>query len=187
MPPKIKFDRNAVVEAAFTIARRGGLDAVNARAVAAELGCSTQPLFREFESMEEIKLAVVLRALAVYRDYLALAPSLSDKPYKGAGLAYIKLAREEPELFRLLFMCNREKTSLSEQPGDDTLNGVIDLLVEKTGYSRDKATEFHRHIWFYVHGLATMLATRYLSISDEELNRLLTVEFTALRKVFDEK
>lgn len=186
MPPKIKFDRDTVVDAAFKIARRGGLDAVNARAVAAKLGCSTQPLFREFGSMDEIKLAVVSRALEVYRDYIANASALSDKPYKSTGLAYIKLAREDPEIFKLLFMCSREN-SPGCQENDETLEGVLDLLVEKTGYSREKAREFHLRLWFYVHGIASMIATRYLSFSDEELDKLLTDGFTALRALYDNK
>ena len=55
MPPKIRFGREDIVSAALEIIREQGIEGVNARAVAARLGCSTQPLFREFESMEQIK------------------------------------------------------------------------------------------------------------------------------------
>ena len=58
MPPKAKYTRENIVDAAFEVARKGGLDAVMARDVAQKLGTSTSPIFTAFSSMEELKALV---------------------------------------------------------------------------------------------------------------------------------
>ena len=57
MPPAIRYDRQQILEAALALVREEGAEALNARAVAKRLGCSTQPIFRAFANMDELKLA----------------------------------------------------------------------------------------------------------------------------------
>lgn len=51
MPPKVKVTKEEIIAAALEILRQKGMEAVNARAVAAALGCSTQPIFSNYSSM----------------------------------------------------------------------------------------------------------------------------------------
>ena len=178
MPPKVRFQREAVVDAAYQLARTSGLEAVNARAIAKALGCSTQPLFREFESMEDIRAEVVKLALTEYGRRIAQATSgTAMPPYKSAGMAYILFAREEPQLFRMLFMCDRSHMSPLEP--DETLDYILELLTQKTGYTHEEALDFHLQMWVFTHGLATMVATHYIDFSNEELEALLSRQFAA--------
>ena len=62
MPPKAKVTRDMIVDAAFDLVRAEGQGALNARAVARRLGCSTQPVLYAFATMEELKAAVYARA-----------------------------------------------------------------------------------------------------------------------------
>jgi len=54
MPPKVKVTKEAVVAAAVQIVRSQGAQALNARTVAAALACSTQPVFSNFATMEQL-------------------------------------------------------------------------------------------------------------------------------------
>ena len=63
MPPKIKVTKEDIVAAALDIVRRSGAEAINARTVAAALQCSTQPVFSNFATMEDLRLAVVQRPM----------------------------------------------------------------------------------------------------------------------------
>ena len=54
MPPKSRIPREMILEAAYAIAREHGVEAVNARAIATRLGCSTQPVLYAFTRMENI-------------------------------------------------------------------------------------------------------------------------------------
>jgi AcrR family transcriptional regulator len=70
MPPKIKIAEKEIVNAALGLVRKFGESALNARMIAAELGCSTQPIFSNFATMEELKLAVVKRADRICQEYM---------------------------------------------------------------------------------------------------------------------
>ena len=68
MPPKIKVTDEHIVDAALNIVRTHGPDAINARTIAAALDCSTQPIFSNFATMEELRMAVLEKA---YDHYLS--------------------------------------------------------------------------------------------------------------------
>ncbi len=176
MPPKVRFTKDDLLDAGLAIARRGGLEAINARALARELGCSTQPIFRAFDSMERVRAGVLERARAEYARFITGSAGLAATPYKAAGLAYVSFAREEPELFRMLFMCDQGKQTPAE---DQSLGYVLDALVARTGFTRERAEAFHLKQWVFVHGLAAMAATRYGELPPERLDALLTEQFEA--------
>ena len=184
MPPKIRFTREDIAAAALEIAREQGIEGVNARAVAACLGCSTQPLFREFETMEQIKEEVARLAMEIYARHIAEGAAKAPISYKGTGLAYIDFARREPQLFKLLFMQDRESRPVPKID-DPSFELVISSLMERISLSREQAQEFHMNMWVFVHGLAVMTATKYMSFTDEELSRMLSAEYMAMKGLYE--
>lgn len=160
MPRSFLFTREQIVQAALELTREGGIDAVTARALGARLGTSTKPIFGLFRSMEEVQHEVLTAADAVYHDYLRAHMAQGNyPPYKASGMAYIRFAKEERELFKLLFM--RDRTG--EMPAEDPqLEEIYRLISEKTGLSAEAARALHLEMWVFVHGFATMVATSYL-------------------------
>ena len=62
MPPKRKVTKEEIVKTAVELVRERGAEAVNARAIATVLDCSTQPIFSNFRTMEELKEKTVAAA-----------------------------------------------------------------------------------------------------------------------------
>ncbi len=184
MPPKIRYSKAELLHAAFSLTREQGIGAINARAVARKLGCSTQPIFRAFASMEDVKAEMIRMAADVYAQYLARAAVPTKKPYLAAGMAFLAFADEEPELFKLLFMRDRVCDGTMDEAQDETSNRVVDLVARRTGLPREQAQRFHELFWIFTHGLATTIATRYVSIPRERMEQLLTDEFSAMCKLF---
>lgn len=178
MPPRERYTREQIVDAAMALVQKEGLPSLNARGLAAQLGSSTQPIFRHFSHMEEVRQAVLDRANRVYNRYMRM--HLDEKPYKSAGLAYIRFAAEEKALFRLLFMRDRRREDLSGEQ-DANLDAVLDAIQAAAGLDRETARAFHLQMWIFTHGLAVMLATDYLPISYAEAGRLLTLQFEAMK------
>lgn len=187
MPPKVRFKKAAVLDAAFHITRTHGLDALNARDIARELGCSTQPLFRDFSGMEDIRREMMRMAMDCYNGYIQRSPSLSDKPYKGTGLAYILFAKEEPELFRLLFMRDRLQDGSSKDSDEENIDYILDVIGKATGLPPEQALRFHRELWIFTHGLAVMVATKYIAYDADLIDKLLTDQFWAIKNLFSQK
>lgn len=184
MPPKIQFTKGDLLRAAFHITRTQGIAALNARAIARELGCSTQPIFRAFRSMDEIHQEMLRMAMETYSDYIAGSTKLAPMPYMGSGMAYLLFAKEERELFKLLFMRDRMSTSALDEPNDVTMDYVIKLVMKNTGFTRERALDFHYHLWIFTHGLASMIATRFLDLPTDEMMRLLSEQYQATRKLY---
>ena len=103
MAPKYKFTKEEMVEAALQVVRTKGIGGLTAKTMADELGTSTQPIFTSCGSMEGIKREVYAAAVRVYDGYTD-AGLKAGVPFFGVGMQYIRFAREEPELYRLLFL-----------------------------------------------------------------------------------
>lgn len=180
MPPKVKISREDIVSAGLEIVRAGGEEALNARAVAQRLGCSTQPIFSNYPSMEALKRDVIGRAQQIYQGYIA--EGMRDPaypPYKGSGMAYIRFARQERQLFRLLFMRNRAGEKIEEDW--DSIAGILAVIRENTGLSQEEAYRFHLELWLCVHGIAVMSATSYLDWPMEDISAMLTDMYEGLK------
>ena len=141
MPPRFKFTKEEIVQAALDITRESGLSALTARALAARLGCSVKPVFGAFKNMEEVQQEVMAAANRMYEDYLKTDMAKGQyPPYKASGMAYIRFAKEEPHLFKLLFMRDRSGEKIEENR--EELRPLIDLIKANLGISEDDAYLF---------------------------------------------
>lgn len=66
MAPETQF-RERIIDAAIGITRAHGIDAVTARSIAKELGCSVKPIFTAFDNMDDAIEATVERARSILR------------------------------------------------------------------------------------------------------------------------
>lgn len=180
MPPKIKITEEAIIDAAVKIIREQGIEKLNARSLAQELGCSVQPIFRAFSSMEDLKKAVVAKVGEIYSKYLSDSISMEDNMV-GLEMAYIRFAQEEKNLFQLLHMSDRLGLSKTEEftaVGID--REIIEAMARMTGLSIEQATMLYTGTFFAAHGIATMLATNHCTFTEEEIRSIVENVFYGL-------
>ena len=83
MPPKAKFTREQITEAALAIIREENMEGLTSRALGNKLGSSVCPIFTVFENMEEVQRSALEAAKALYKEYIERG--LSETPaFKGA-------------------------------------------------------------------------------------------------------
>ena len=70
MPPKTRITEEKIVDAAIEVVRKGGFEQINARTVADQLDCSTQPVMYHFSTIDNLKKAVYQRADQLHSEYL---------------------------------------------------------------------------------------------------------------------
>ena len=185
MPPKFMFTKKEIAAAALNIVRSAGMSGLTARALAAELGCSVKPIFGLFRSMEEVQQEVLTAANELYQSAIQSGMSSGKyPPYKASGMAYIGFAREERELFKLLFMRDRSGERIEEDR--ESIRPLLELIQKNLGVSEDDAYLFHLEMWVYVHGIATMIATSYLDWDDELVSKVLTDAYVGLKYRYQE-
>ena len=173
MPPKIKITKNEIVETAFNLLRKNGEGAINARSVANALECSTQPVFSNFKTMDKLREEVIKVAYESYLGFIKREVDNEKYPrYKAFGMAYIRFAKEESELFKLLFMRDRrsEDTTLSTTDFEQS----VQMIMNANGVTYEKAKLIHTEIWIFVHGIATILVTSFLNIEWDDVSDMVT-------------
>ena len=181
MPRKFLFTKEQIVNAALELTRKKGMDALTARALGEELGSSAKPIFGLFENMQQVRAAVIERADGIYQQRLREDMQKGEyPPYKASGMAYIRFASEEKELFKLLYMRDRSQEAPSE--GERAaIRPLIEVIMKGTGLSEERAYLLHAEMWIFVHGVASMLATSYLNWDMDFASRALTDAYQGLR------
>ena len=179
MPPKVKITKEDIINTAIELVREKGEVAINARSIAAVLNCSTQPVFSNFATMEELRETLKKAAYEKYFDFLKIeVESGKYPPYKSFGMAYIRFAKEEKELFKLLFMCDREGKDLT--PTLD-FEASIKMIMDANKITRDRAEIMHLEMWSCVHGIGAMLATSFLNLEWDMISNMLSDVYQGLR------
>ena len=165
MPPTVRFTRDAVLNAACQLMRRKGIDALNARAIAKELGGSTQPIFRLFTNMEDLHRELILYVARQFQAHAEADMAQSDSPYIQLCTTYLLYGRDEPELFKLLFM--RDRVSEGQYSDQTNFDLVFNILKKETPLDDETALRFFERTWLFIHGLAVCIATKYIPCQDE--------------------
>ncbi len=184
MPPKVKIRKEDIIREGIALVREGGESALNARSIAEGLGCSTQPIFSNFPSMKELFLAVHAEAVRVYEEYLEREiASGKYPPYKASGMAYIRFAGEERELFRLLYMRERRGEELPSEVGQ--FRKMEKMAHGASGIKEEYAELFHLEMWAFVHGIAVMRATGFLDLSEDLISEMITDVYKGVVKRYE--
>lgn len=184
MPAKRIITREMIIEKALEIAKEKDFSFINARLLAKELNCSTQPIYWSFKNMDDLKKTLLNRINDVYQKYITDQINSNKYPiYKAYGMGYISFAKYEPKLFQLLFMRSRNE----EEKKDDNIDDIIKIIMNKYGLSHDDAFWFHVQMWIYVHGLATQIATNYLSWEEDMVSTLVSNSFNSLLLFYKNK
>ncbi|MBS5727258.1 MAG: TetR/AcrR family transcriptional regulator [Faecalibacterium sp.] len=165
MPPTVRFTRDAVLHAACQLMRREGMEALNARAIAKELGGSTQPIFRLFTNMEDLHRELILYVARQFQAHAEADMAQSDSPYIQLCTTYLLYGRDEPELFKLLFM--RDRVSEGQYSDQTNFDLVFNIIKKETPLDDETALRFFERTWLFVHGLAVCIATKYIPCQDE--------------------
>lgn len=176
MPPKAKFTKTQIIEAATEIVRKDGLEALTSRALGLQLGSSARPIFTVFQNMDEVWQAVMDSAKTLYKRYVHKGLT-QEHPFKGVGMQYILFSVEEPKLFQLLFM--------TEQKEIPKLSGILPLIEESYeeillsiqndyGITEALAEKLYHHLWIYTHGIATLCATKMCCFTGDEISSMIT-------------
>ena len=174
MAPKNKFTREEMVQAALQVVRAVGIDSRTAKTLADALGTSTQPVFTAFGSMERVRQAVYAAVVDIYDGY-ADAGLQEEIPFLGIGMQYIRFAREEPELYRLLFLTRAQDPQYSAMQSMQHLQTLVrPTLMRIYRISAGEADLYFRDLWLVVHSLSTLIVTGDCPYSDGEIGRILT-------------
>ena len=162
MPPKAKITKEMILDTVLDITRQSGFDAVNARSIAARLHCSTRPLFTCYSGMDELKQEFLLFAYDFYERFVSdYEKNTPVNPCLVLPLSYLEFAKNEPFLFKLLFVSDMD---LDLTQANDFYREIgnqqkAERFSHQMGLSPQKGKEVFLDLFLYTHGIAVLTAT----------------------------
>ena len=129
--------------------------------------------------MEELQEAVVLAVYERYAGFIKNEIARGEYPtYKAFGMAYVRFAKEEKELFKLLFM--RDRSAEDRTASSPDFEESVQLIMKTNGLSEEAARMMHLELWTCVHGIAVLLATSFLPLRFELVSDMLSDVYRGL-------
>ena len=180
--PKQRITKEMILEVAFKLARERGYEQVVVKNIAAEMGCSVQPIYSYFSNMDALKQAVVGAAMQFYNGFIYSRVD-NDRVLQSMARANVAFAKYETNLFKLLF--------LQKLNGLNSFNDVYEWMGDKQATRRlaeelllpeEKIKQVYVMLIVFTHGVATMIATGGANISDEESADILERAYDAFIK-----
>lgn len=180
--PKQRISKEMVVEAAFELARVGGMEQIMVKNIAQKLGCSVQPIYSYCKSMEGLRQDVTERTTDFIQGYLASHIDKADF-FRSTGNAYIQLAKEEPYIFQMFVLHKREQiASLNDLYRTETNPNMAKFIADALKISISKAQILHMNMLIYTVGIGTILATTDPGIPTEEISTQFEIAYQAFLK-----
>ena len=172
MPPKARFTKQMIEDAAFELAKRRGIEAVAAREVAKALDMTVTPIFGCFTNMSELKQTVYERAKAEFQAYLRGCLDYTPS-FQAFCLRWVCYVAENQNLYKLLmqrmWMPNEQRGVLPELEAP-----LLEELMELFALSREAASELVEHMLIYSSGLCTLLQQGNVPLSEADISRRLS-------------
>ena len=182
MPPKPKFTKDEIVQAALEVVSQKGVEALTAKELGDALGSSARPIFTVFRSMKEVQDEV--RAAAMRRFECFAAQTLPDMPlFKQVGMQMVLFGAKEPKLYQLLFMQeNHNAASFDDVFGalGPTAETCIQSLRNAHSLTEAESRLLFETVWIYTFGIGALCATGTCRFSEQRLGEMLSTEFQAM-------
>lgn len=181
MPTKIRISKEMILDAAFEIVRKDGMEKLSNRELANKLSCSIRPIYYQFENVEEMQKELYLKIEQYFYKFILENMVEGIPKYKQVGINYIKFAKKEKKLFQTLFMTDVGLTpdAFVSKAGED-YKEIEKFIKISANIKEEDIKDFHTKMWIFCHGIATLVANDTIKLTDNQIQDLLSCEFQAL-------
>lgn len=176
MPSSPKIPKEMILEYALKMLIRDGYEKINIKALAQEIGCSTQPISWHFGNMDGLRSALPGYAQAYASKKLTDVKENATLTFLELGANYLNIAFDEPNLFKYLFMNGgsgiaTNNISVLSNTGKNAV--AIEQISQQLGVPKEIVGAYVLDLSVYAHGLASYIATGVVKISKDEAKAML--------------
>ena len=175
MPPKPKFTKEEVIDAAYALTEEKGLEHITAREIGKKLNTTSMPIFTYFTGMDELKVAVYQKALAdstaYIRECLHYFPA-----FKEFGLRWIRYAYEHPNIYRMVYMMegiHRPTVGFVNRDFIEVLNPMISEVMKNFELSEGEAQTLVNEMCLHAQGIASVCVQNSKNYDEAEISKSL--------------
>ena len=176
MPSSPKIKKEDMLQAALKLVAENGYAALNIKAVAKELGCSTAPISWQFGGMDGLREELI-SYVEQYVENMYYSQSNNEfTTFEQRGKGTIDLALENPNLFRFLYTGERSQLlSTGFELHMDSLDAdnLYQKMAEMLGITPKQVMDFAMTMMVYTQGIGTLIASGIVKDTKENMYRML--------------
>ncbi|GET45606.1 TetR/AcrR family transcriptional regulator [Capnocytophaga felis] len=173
MPKSTTITKEMIVETAFEMVRKEGFTVLSARNIAKQIGCSTQPIYCCYKTMDELKAEVCKKALSHLQNVM-LGYQKTGNVFLDLGLGYVRMAHTEPALFKAIYIDNITNVKLTDIFPEN--QEIVELMKNNEEYRQLSDKEIKNSIakaWMLVHGIASLVAVGMFAYDEDKIIEIL--------------
>lgn len=174
MPPKASVTEEQILQAAFDIVRVQGIETLTARNVAQKLNCSTQPLYRSYSNMDEVKEHVYDMSVALMRNHISSYQDNENSPALNMAIGFLHFAKQERNIFQFVYLSGFKTFDLSHEVFVGETLSIKPMLHSKRFQEMDEKQQrnIFIQISIYLIGIGTMIYSGTLEIHMKDAIRM---------------
>lgn len=158
MPSSPKISKQLMIETAFDMLCQNGYGAINIKTLAKEIGCSTQPISRQFGGMEGLRNELLDYCIGFMESFFQVEGDSAFDIIMSISMGYIKVAFDYPNLYKYFYMSETEGERMSmiaQNLRVTNMEKLLERLESEYGIGEEAAGKFVNNVTFYVHGIAS--------------------------------
>ena len=173
MANKERYTKEYILEMGLKFVEEYGIESLNARNFAKYMNTSTQPIFRNYSNMNDLKEDIFLKAKKEYIN--DILENIDESEYLLSMLyLIIKFAKNNVNTYNTIFYSEFSASrSIDEIINSEWNEKIIKRIMEEYNLSIEESQNLYRDIRFYTHGIAMQVSSEKVKISDEEIKELL--------------
>ena len=173
MARKTKYSKEEILEKSVEFIKEKGYSKLTVRELSKYIGCSTQPIFKNYTNFDMYKLDLKKYLRKDYESFIHKYVDKDNYLYT-ISYAYALYAKKEPNIFSSMFMADLAGSrTVREVLDTDRNKETIIAMTRQYKISLEKAEKIYREVRFYTHGIATQLCVKSIKLTDKELGDLI--------------
>ena len=173
MARTIKYSKEDILEKSVDFIKEHGYSKLTVRELAKYIGCSTQPIFKNYANFDMYKEDLKIYLRRDYSEFVDKYIDIKDYLYT-ISYAYAFYAKKEPNIFFTLDMTEFAGSRTVEEVLNTNRNILtIEAMVKQYKISLEEAKKIYREVRFYTHGIATQLCVNSIKLTDKEIKDLI--------------
>lgn len=172
MARKKTITREQILNAAYEVVESEGFSKFTARNIAAKMKCSTQPIYLEFENMEDLKKAMI------HQVHGYLAKDIFPVKHTGntiidMALNYIGFATKNRRLYRAMYLEEYGGGKEMQQFSYDYFSTAVKKDPEYQDLTEEQIDSLHTGTWIVATGIAALRSSGIIAPTDDQIKGLM--------------
>lgn len=176
MGRQTQISKEDLLSAGVRIIIRSGYSALTVKTLAAEAGCSTQPILWSFGSMENYRAELQSFAFQYLKNKMNIPTSSAMMGFGYVGLAWLDTAIDEPNLLSYLFSTNlfaNEDCGVNKVLLEKTDDAMAQAIAAQLGTEVQAVNSIMMTLKLFSLGMMNLLVGGSLKITKQQAHQLL--------------